>query len=84
MPDSVSATLSISPAAAMFRYIMQTLFLFFMASIAATAVIMEWGHTNLWVMILVLSIAHMLNLPIIDIVQLVQQNYKTRTVDSPV
>ena len=83
MPDSVSATISVSPQAAIMRYITQAIFLFGMAGFAAVALINRWEPANLWIMVLVLSIAHMLNLPIIDIVQLAQQNLETPSETSP-
>ena len=73
MVDSVSASLSISPKVSVIRYITQSVFLFVLAVIAAFAIILKYGNLELWTMVLILCISQVLNLPIVDIVEMIKE-----------
>jgi len=76
MPDSISATLSLSPKVSIVRYITQSLFLFLLATASIIAIVMDYSNKELWVMVLVLCISQVLNLPMIDIVSMINNKDK--------
>lgn len=77
--DSISATISVSPRATIFKFLIQCSFLFLICAASFVAIILDYGNANIWLLMIVLSIAHVLNMPIVDIIALFNEGYKNTT-----
>ena len=74
--DSISAVISISPKATIFRYLVQSIFIFTLTGFAIFGIMFNYGSKDLWTMILVLSISQMLNLPLVDMISLLKEKHQ--------
>ena len=59
------------------KFLIQSLFLFALASVSIVCIVMEWGNTSMWTMFLALSVAHMLNLPVLELATLLSEGFKS-------
>lgn len=72
--DSLSATISISPKVAFAKYAIQSLCMLVIFIISVAMLVLEIGNANFWQMLTLLSFVTLLNIPVIDILQLLKDN----------